>query len=42
MQRLEKLKAQFDAMYVDAFVVTNHINIKYLTGFNLNEAMAAF
>lgn len=37
MQRLEKLKAQFDAMYVDAFVVTNHINIKYLTGFNLNE-----
>lgn len=35
VQRIEQLRTQFPSMYIDAFVVTEQINILYLTGFQL-------
>lgn len=35
MTRLEKLQKKFGSMYIDAFLVTDAVNIQYLTGFSL-------
>lgn len=35
--RIERLRKRFDALYIDAFMVTNEANIFYLTGFDLMQ-----
>lgn len=35
MTRIERLQNRLPKLYIDAFLVTNHENILYLTGFNL-------
>lgn len=35
MTRIERLQRRLPKLYIDAFLVTNHENILYLTGFNL-------
>ena len=35
--RIERLRKKFDALYIDAFMVTNEANIFYLTGFDLMQ-----
>lgn len=35
MTRIERLQKRLPKLYIDAFLVTNHENILYLTGFNL-------
>ncbi|MFR0597067.1 M24 family metallopeptidase [Limosilactobacillus mucosae] len=35
--RIERLRKRFDALYIDAFLVTNEANIFYLTGFDLTQ-----
>lgn len=35
MSRISRLQKQFDRLYIDAFLVTDPVNIRYLTGFDL-------
>lgn len=35
MTRINRLQKQFADLYIDGFLITNPLNIKYLTGFNL-------
>ena len=35
MTRIERLQKRLEKLYIDAFLVTNHDNIFYLTGFDL-------
>lgn len=37
MTRIERLQKRLEKLYIDAFLVTNHENIFYLTGFDLLE-----
>lgn len=37
MTRIERLQKRLPKLYIDAFLVTNHENIFYLTGFDLME-----
>lgn len=37
MDRIQKLQSKLAGMYIDAFLVTKGVNIKYLTGFDLPD-----
>lgn len=35
--RIERLRAGFEKQYIDAFLVTDKTNLRYLTGFDLEQ-----
>lgn len=39
--RIERLRAGFEKQYIDAFLVTDKTNLRYLTGFDLEQGMGA-